>query len=174
VEYKSVISGYIEGIHELTTKIADSEQFIKERASLDQDIINLISIPGLSYFSAALIKSEIIDINRFACFEKLCAYAGLAPRVSQSADKCFHGALSANRRKHLQWILLEVVYHFIRKQPDKLSRYQVISKRKNSNTAKVVIARDMLKIIYHILKEKRQFYTKESIRSVAAPALVGV
>jgi hypothetical protein len=42
------------------------------------------------------------------------------------------------------------------------------------NTAKVAIARDMLKVIYHILKEKRPFYYKEQIRSVASPALVGV
>jgi hypothetical protein len=84
------------------------------------------------------------------------------------------GPLSANRRKHLQWILLEVVWHFIRKQPDKLSKYEVISKRKNVNTAKVAIARDMLKVIYHILKEKRPFYKKEQIQSVAAPVLIGV
>jgi hypothetical protein len=49
-----------------------------------------------------------------------------------------------------------------------------ISKRKNANTAKVALARDMLKVVYHILKEKRPFYKKEQIRSVAAPALVGV
>ncbi|MFH1876211.1 MAG: IS110 family transposase [Candidatus Omnitrophota bacterium] len=172
VEYQKVISGYIKRIDDLTSHIAETERFLKERASNDEDIVNLITMPGLDYFSAALIKSEIIDINRFSCFEKLCAYAGLAPRVSQSAHKSIHGPLCSNRRKHLQWILLEVVWHFIRKQPDKLSKYDAISKRKNANTAKVAIARDMLKVIYHILKEKRPFFRKEQIRSVAAPALV--
>lgn len=174
IEYQKVISGYIKRIDDLTSHIAETERFLKERAFLDKDIINLISIPGLDYFSAALIKSEIIDINRFSCFERLCAYAGLAPRVSQSANKLIHGPLSSNRRKHLQWILLEVVWHFIRKQPDKLKRYEAIAKRKNTNTAKAALARDMLKVIYHILKEKRPFYKKEQIRSVAASALVGV
>jgi transposase len=174
VEYQKVISGYIKRIDDLTSHIAETERFLKERASNDQDILNLISVPGLNYFSAALIKNEIIDINRFSSFEKLCAYAGLAPRVSQSANKSIHGPLCSNRRKHLQWILLEVVWHFIRKQPDKLAKYEIIAKRKNTNTAKVAIARDMLKVIYHILKEKRQFYKKEQIRSVAAPALCGV
>lgn len=173
-EYQEVIGGYIKRINGLSDNIAEIKRFLKERVSLDKDILNLISIPGLDYFSAALIKSEIIDVNRFACFEKLCAYAGLAPRVSQSANKSTHGPLCSNRRKHLQWILLEVVWHFIRKQPDKLEKYEAISKRKNANTAKVAIARDMLKIIYHILKEKRPFYKKEQIRSVATPALVGV
>lgn len=174
IEYQKVISGYIKRIDDLTSHIAETERFLKEKASLDDDIINLISMPGLNYFSAALIKSEIIDVNRFSCFEKLCAYAGLAPRVSQSANKSTHGPLCSNRRKHLQWILLEVVWHFIRKQPDKLKKYEAISKRKNANTAKVAIARDMLKVIYHILKEKRPFYKNEQIRSEAALALVGV
>ncbi len=174
VEYQKVISGYIKRIDDSTSHIAETERFLKERASLDEDILNLITMPGLDYFSAALIKSEIIHVSRFSCFEKLCAYAGLAPRVSQSANKSFHGPLSSNRRKYLQWILLEVVWHFIRKQPDVLSKYERIAKRKNANTAKVAIARDMLKIIYHILKEKRQFYKKEQIRSVASPALAGV
>lgn len=173
-EYQKIISGYILRIKELTGKISEIEKFIKESVSNDQDIINLISIPGLDYFSAALIKTEIIDINRFACFEKLCAYAGLAPRVSQSANKLTHGPLNSNRRKYLQWIILEVVWHFIRKQPDKLVKYENIAKRKNTNTAKIAIARDMLKVIYHILKEKRPFYKHYKIRSVAAPALTGV
>ena len=173
-EYQKIVSGYIARIGELIGKISDIERFIKKQVSGDRDIMNLISMPGLDYFSAALIKTEIIDINRFGSFERLCAYSGLAPRVSQSANKLTHGPLNSNRRKYLQWILLEVVWHFIRKQPDKLSKYEAISKRKNANTAKVAIARDMLKVIYHILKEKRPFYHTEQIRSVAAPALVGV
>ena len=173
-EYQKIVSGYIARIGELIGKISDIERFIKKQVSGDRDIMNLISMPGLDYFSAALIKTEIIDINRFGSFERLCAYSGLAPRVSQSANKLTHGPLNSNRRKYLQWILLEVVWHFIRKQPDKLKKYEAISKRKNANTAKVAIARDMLKIIYHILKEKRPFYKKEQIRSVAAPALCRV
>jgi len=174
IEYQKVIGGYIKRIDSVTSHIAETERFLKERASLDKDILNLISIPGLDYFSAALIKSEIIDINRFSSFGRLCAYAGLAPRVSQSANKLTHGPLCSNRRKYLQWIILEVVWHFIRKQQDKLAKYEGIAKRKNTNTAKVAIARDMLKIIYCILKEKRPFYQECKIRSVATPALCGV
>ena len=133
-------------------------------------------IPGLSYFSALLIKSEIIDVNRFKSFNRLCAYAGLAPRVSQSGNKTFHGPLNKNRRKNLQWILLENVYHYIKSTPEKLCKFEIAKKRKGHNTAKVIFARDMLKIIYYILKEHRPFYLYKSsqIQPVAAPALCGV
>jgi transposase len=158
LEYQKVIAGYIEKIKDFTRLIYDMNLFIKKTVKDDEDIINLITIPGVSYFSAALIKSEIININRFASFKKLCAYAGLSPRVSQSANKMFHGRLNNNRRKYLQWIILEIVWNFIQKVPEKKERYEEISKRKSANTAKVNMARDMLKIIYRILKDKRPFY----------------
>jgi transposase len=119
---------------------------------------NLETIPGIGYFSAALIKSEIMDINRFSSFNRLCAYAGLAPRTFSSANKLYHGALNKNRRKYLQWIVLENVYKFIKTLPDKEEKFERIKKIKNHNVAKVILARDFLKIIYQVLKQQRPFY----------------
>lgn len=175
-DYRRIISGYIERIEYLNKKINLSDAFLKERVLEDCDVANLKTIPGLDYFSAALIKTEIIDISRFASFSKLCAYAGLSPRVQQSARKKIHGPLNINRRKNLRWILLEVVFHFIRALPKNSSKYSILKRKKGANTAKVALARDMLKIIYHILKEKRPFYVDIScnIRSEVASALSGV
>jgi Transposase and inactivated derivatives len=171
--YREVIKGYSERIEFLTRRLFQIEKYIKENVKDDQDIINLITIPGIDYFSASLIKTEIINISRFASFNRLCAYAGLAPRVSQSANKEVHGPLNVNRRKNLQWILIEVVYHFIKALPEKSLRYESIASRKGVNTAKVALAREMLKIIYHVLKEKRPFY-QNAVRSEVSPALSGV
>ena len=158
--YKEIIPGYIQRICFLHKMLHESDKIITKTALKDTNILNLRTIPGLDYFSASLIKSEIIDINRFASFSRLCAYAGLAPRVSQSADKTFYGPLNINRRKNLQWILLEVVFHFIKAIPEKKNLYKILSKKKGSNTAKVILARSLLKIIYHVLKEKRSFINK--------------
>jgi len=175
--YRKLIENYTERVTELTQKINTMEKEIGAVSSSDFHMINLQSIPGIGHFSAALIKSEIIDISRFASFNRLCAYAGLAPRVSASANKIFHGPLNKNRSKHLQWILLENVYNFIKAIPTMQEKYVVLKGRKGHNTAKVALAREMLKIIYHILKEQRPFYFvqgKSKIQSVAAPALLGV
>ena len=69
------------------------------------------------------------------------------------------------------------MYHFIRAVPEMKERYGKLKQRKGHNTAKVVLARNMLKIIYHVLKEQRPFYSNKKefqIQSVAAPALCGV
>lgn len=171
--YREIIKGYLERIEFLTGRLFQIEKYIKENVKDDEDISNLITIPGIDYFSASLIKTEIIDISRFASFNRLCAYAGLAPKVMQSANKEIHGPLNVNRRKNLQWILIEVVYHFIKALKEKSIRYESIVSRKGVNTAKVALAREMLKIIYHVLKEKRPFYY-EFVRSEVSPALSGV
>jgi transposase len=158
-QYKYVITGYIDRIISLSQKIHRMKTDLRLELAEDIIIRNLITIDGLDYFSAALVKSEIVDINRFGSFNRLCAYAGLAPRVSQSGKaSAQHGALLANRRKLLQWILLETAYHFIKASPKRLEKYEYLKERKGSNTAKIIMARDMLKIIYHVLKDNRPYY----------------
>jgi transposase len=174
--YVGLIQKYRDLISHLTKKIHEVNKEIDELSQYDLDVMNLMSIPGIASFSANLIKSEIIDIKRFSSFNRLCAYAGLAPRVSASANKIYHGALNVNRRKNLQWILLENVYHFIKSDPKRLDKFETIKKRKGHNTAKVILARDFLKIVYHVLKEHRPYVPsgEMKIQSVAATALLRV
>lgn len=175
--HRYIIAGYIERIISLGRRIHSMRTYLKDTLSDDAEIQNLITIDGLDYFGAALIKSEIGDINRFKSFNRLCAYAGFAPRVSQSGSKAaIHGPLMTNRRKNLQWILLEVVHHHIMASGERRIRYAQLKRRKGINTAKVIMARQMLKIIYHVLKERRPYYSESNgdysqvnkIQSVAA------
>jgi transposase len=177
VIYAGIVKNYIERIMDLTKKLLNTKKEIETISYNDPDMSNLMSIPGIGPFSAALIKTEIINISRFTTFNRLCAYAGLAPRVSASANKTFHDPLNINRRKYLQWILLENVYHIIKAIPETKEKYEILKQRKGHNTAKVVLAREMLKLIYHVLKEQRPFYfsnKKDQIQSLAATALYGV
>ena len=177
--YRYIVIKYTEHILELKEKIKDVEKQIEFLTKDDGDVNNLLTIRGIGPFSAALIKAEIININRFRSFNRLCAYAGLAPRVKASAQRMYHGPLNKNRRKNLQWILIENVFHYIKSSLKTQNKFKRIEKKKGHNTAKVVMARDMLKIIYHVLKEKREYYKENKkikvnntqIQSVAAAAL---
>ena len=155
--YKEVIAGYVARIEVFHREIYEYDKYLNDIVSKDEDMVNLMSVPGIGHFGAALIKTEIIDVNRFSSFSRLCAYAGLAPRTHQSADKTIHGHLMSNRRKLLQWILIECSYHFVEELDYKKKKFEEISRRKSPNTARVTLARDLLKVIYHLLKEKRPF-----------------
>jgi len=175
--YKNLALKFIDQIKYLNKQEFNISKDIELLSMQDEAIRNLMSINGISHFSASLIKTEIIDVGRFKTFNRLCAYAGLAPRVSKSANKTYVGPLNNNRRKNLQWILIETAFHYIKGYPEKKKRYEEIKKRKGSNTAKVALARDMLKMIYIVLKENRPFYSNKNnikIQLVAASALCGV
>ncbi|MCW7073419.1 MAG: IS110 family transposase [Methanophagales archaeon] len=52
-----------------------------------------MTILGIDFYSAMIIKNEIGEIECFLDYEKLCSFAGLVPRVHQSAkvkseEKC--------------------------------------------------------------------------------------
>lgn len=156
--YHAIVKDYIEQLKWYRKKIFEFRKELETNLKPDEDILNLISIPGISFFSAALIKTEIADITRFKNFNNLCSYAGLAPKVHQSAGTLRHGPLNKNRCKNLQWILIENAIHFIHKLPYIAQKHEQIKKRKGYNTAKVSSARDMLKAVYVVLKEKRPFF----------------
>jgi transposase len=161
--YGKIAQGYLTRIARISEELKACGRDLKLLAEQDQDVVHVMSVPGWGSFSALLIKTEIFDISRFRSLGALCAYSGLAPRVHASGGHCYHGPLNTNRRKELQWILLENAWQTMRKIPRLERKYNAIKKRKGSNTAKVAVARDILKIIYHILKEKRPFYP-ESVR----------
>lgn len=74
------INFFIDRINE---QIKEIDRIIEEKAKEDDDALLLTTIPGISYYSALLIKSEIGDVNFLNKF-KLISYAGLCPSVKQS------------------------------------------------------------------------------------------
>ena len=80
---------------------------------------------------------------------------------------------SITSRSDTIFSILEVAPHFIKADPERQEKYERLAKRKNRNTAKVILARDLLRIIYCVLKEKRRYYAN-NFRPVAGVALSGV
>lgn len=70
--YIKVIDSYKERIHFLNRQLIKVKRDITAIITADRDMIHLQTIPGIGFFSAALIKSEIMDIDRFKSFNRLC------------------------------------------------------------------------------------------------------
>jgi transposase len=129
-EYQHIIDEYRNQIIELVQSENRTDKIIKKLVEADHEAKLLHTIAGVGKFSALLIKSEIADIARFKNFDALCSYAGLAPRVYQSGSKSITGSLSKNRRKHLQWILLEISYIFIQRNERYKNKFERLKELK--------------------------------------------
>ena len=66
----------------LDAKIKEFDSQIKQQALQDKYAKLLVTVPGISYYGALLISSEIADIKRFPDPEHLCSYAKFSSRDS--------------------------------------------------------------------------------------------
>lgn len=155
--YQQELQGYLQCIETLKRLILEVGVTIKRLAEDSAQARLLMTIPGISYYSSLLIFSEIGDIGRFPSAKKLCSYAGLVPRVHSSGGKTRYGSITKQGSKWLRWILVELSYHFIQGSPRLKHLYARITKSHGRNTARVAVAREMLKIMYVMLRDNRAF-----------------
>jgi transposase len=157
------INSYIHLMESLDHEIKDISKEILSIAKEDENAKLLMTIPGIGYYSALLIVSEIGDINRFPDSYHLCSYAGLVPSTHSSGGITYHGRITKTGSKYLRWILLECVHVHIRtnKHSNITRFYERLVKRKGSSIAAVAAAAKLLKVAYWIMKEKREYQNHE-------------
>jgi transposase len=121
----------------------------------------IATVPGIGFYGALLILAEVDDVRRFHHPEKLCAYAGLVPTVSQSASSVKYGSISKDGSAYLRWILTESVHVHTRYEPgSQLSRFHArIAKRRGRRVATVATSRKLLRIIYWMLVRHEPFHS---------------
>ena len=99
----------------------------------------LMTVPGIGYYSALLIVSEVGDINRFPDSYHLCSYAGLIPSTHSSGGMTYHGSITKTGSRYLRWIMLECVHAHIRNEKNSniAQFYYRIAKKKGNSKAAV-------------------------------------
>jgi len=121
----------------------------------------IATVPGIGFYGALLILAEVDDVRRFHHPEKLCAYAGLVPTVSQSASCVRYGSISKDGSAYLRWILTESVHvHTRYERGSQLSRFHArVAKRRGRRVATVATSRKLLRIIYWMLVRHEPFHS---------------
>lgn len=152
------INGYLHLIESLDSEIKIVSKDIVTQAKEDEMASLLMTIPGIGYYSALLIVSEIGDINRFPDSHHLCSYAGLIPSTHSSGGITYHGNITKRGSKYLRWIMLECVHVHIRtnKNSNISQFYTRLAKSKGKSKAAVAAAK-LLRIVYCVMKEKRNY-----------------
>ena len=153
------INGCLHIIESLNDEINTVSKKILLLAQEDEMARLLMTVPGIGYYSALLIVSEIGDINRFPDSYHLCAYAGLIPSTHSSGGITYHGSITKTGSKYLRWIMLECLHAHIRneKNSNVTQFYHRISNKKGNSKAAVAAPSKLVKIVYWIIKEKRTY-----------------
>ena len=152
------IDGYLRIIEFLDGEINQVTKQIESCVRDDESARLLTTIPGIGHYSALLISSEIGDVNRFADSHHLCSYAGLVPSTHSSGGITHYGKITKTGSRHIRWVLTECIHSHVRHQDSNITQfYNRIAKKKGNAKATVAAASKMLRIIYWVLKEKREY-----------------
>ena len=155
--YREEMNRYLKTLNLLNEQIDELSDEIEKQAKVDYDCKLLMTIPGISFFTSLMVKSEIGDIKRFANSNKLCSYAGLIPSTYQSADKIRNGRITKRGSKWLRKSLVDVITSSSRNNNRISIYYRKLKKSKGTGKAKVAAARKLCSIIFAMLSDQQPF-----------------
>jgi transposase len=140
--------GLVDTLNEV---IAEQERQLTREAAQDARARWLQTIPGVGAYSAMVILAEIGDIHRFREQPSLASYAGVEPRVRESAGKRSYGGITHAGSETLRWILLQVAQIAAQHSPAARAYYDHLRRKKRPQVAKVALARKLLSSMWALL-----------------------
>jgi transposase len=141
-----LLDGYSEEIQKQNLQLS-------EKAKQDPRAAWLMTIPGIGEYSAMMLLAEIGDIGRFRDKEALCSYAGLVPRVRESAGKAARGGITRQGSPWMRWIMVEAAQVATRSSPAARRYYERLLRKKHKHVARVALARKLLIAVYALLHD---------------------
>jgi transposase len=153
------VESYLRVLGPLNDEIKLVSSQLKGLADVDEDMKLLMTIPGIGYYSALLVKSEIGDVNRFSFGDRLCSYAGLVPSTHASGSVVRHGHITKEGSRWLRWAMIEAAQVHVNRYDTAITRaYHRIAEKKGKQVAVTAAARRLLLCCYSVLKNKQPFY----------------
>ena len=128
----------------------------------------ILSIPGISYVSAAFILAEIGDINNFDSPAKVQAFAGLDPSTYQSGKyTATHARMVKRGSKYLRWALLNAS-RLVAMRDKTFHDYKEkkLSEGKHYFVALSHVTKKLIRVIFYLLKTGKT-YQSQHLSNVA-------
>ncbi len=141
-----LLDGYSEEIQKQNLQLS-------KKAEHDERAQWLMTIPGIGECSAMMLLAEIGDLGRFRDKEALCSYAGLVPRVRESAGKAARSGITRQGSPWMRWVMVEAAQVATRCSPAAKRYYERLLRKKHKHVARVALARKLLIAVYALLHD---------------------
>ncbi|NOX64822.1 MAG: IS110 family transposase [Chlorobi bacterium] len=125
----------------------------------DEDIQRILWIPGIGKMNAFTLHLEIGNINRFPSVNNFFSYCRLVPAASNSGGKSKQRS-SKDGNKYLKIVFSDAAVHAVQYYPVIKKYYNSLLRKKNKQIAKSIIAKEIARIVYYVLKTKENYNNK--------------
>lgn len=136
------------------------DKVLNARAKADPVASRLMTVPGVGPITALTFTASIEDPQRFSRSEDVGAYAGLAPRRSQSGERDTNGRISKAGDAMLRRSLYEAANTLISrvKRPSALQEWgQRIAQSKGQKRARIAVARKLAVLLHRLWLNGTEF-----------------
>lgn len=158
--HRFLLTLHLTQITAIETAVADVEQRIQELLVPFDSVVTLLrTIPGVSETAAAVILGEIgDDMSRFPSAGHLLSWAGLCPRLDESAGK----RRSTRTRPGAPWLkttLVQCAWAATRRKRSYFhAQFLRLKSRRGPKKAVIAVAASILTAIYYMLRERVEFH----------------
>lgn len=152
-----ILSDLIERFRETVARREKLQGRMASIALNIEEIKLLMTIPGIDYYSALSIYSEIGDIRRFPDKDHFASYTGLVPSVDQSGEHEYYGHITKEGPSILRYVLVNAAHSLLKVSPSFKSRYLKLRGRIGEKRAVVAIARRLAVLIYRMLTNNEEY-----------------
>ena len=165
--YKTIILSYAQRILELQKEIKDIDKKLDEIGEKSKEVNHLKTIPGVATKLASRFIGEIGNINRFPSEKQLAIYCGVAC-VDNNSGKVTKARVVYKANKICKQTLINMAGCSIRFSPQCKAYY--LKKRaegKSHNHTLRCLARQLIKVIYRMLTEDREYIVRKELKKTA-------
>ena len=127
-----------------------------------REIELLLSIRGVSPFTAIVLMSDVVDVNRFPNHKKFCAYLRTAPKIKGSNETTHMRSINKQSRSASCSLLTQSVNHFKIAGDHMSDFYNRVKVGKSAGKSRIALIRKILVSSYHILKNDKLYYWVEN------------
>jgi len=165
--YQTIILSYAKPILELQKEIEDLDKKLDEIGEKSKEVKHLKTIPGVATKLASRLIGEIGAINRFPSEKQLAIYCGIAC-VANDSGKVTKAKAVYKANKIGKQTLITMAGGSIRFSFQCRDYY--LKKRaegKSHNHTLRCLARQLIKVIYKMLTEDRDYMVRKELKKVA-------
>lgn len=145
-----------EQIELLDQQIKDLEKLLQKHLIPDDDVQRLLWVPGIGMISAFTIVLETDGMERFPTSRHYFSYCRLVPGAANSAGRTRHRP-SKEGNRYLKATFGHAALRAIQYYPEIKAFYRKKARKKNRFIARAIVAKEIARIAYHVLKDQVDF-----------------
>jgi transposase len=159
-ELEPIMRPLVESLEAIEVQVRRSSRQLAQSAAADPVAARLMSVPGVGPITALSFKTSIEDPDRFKRGEDAGAFAGLAPRRTQSGERDCKGRISKAGDPMLRSALYEAANNLLVrvKRPCALQTWgKRLAEAKGPKRARVAVARKLAILLHRLWQSETEF-----------------